>query len=61
MASDRVGCCADWPKPCSYHEGYQDALDESSRHRDLLERVAATPSYRFETVKAEIVKELGLT
>jgi hypothetical protein len=21
----RDGCCADWPKPCSYHEGWQDA------------------------------------
>lgn len=24
---ERDGCCATWPKPCSYHEGYQDALD----------------------------------
>ena len=21
----RAGCCADWPKPCGYHEGYLDA------------------------------------
>lgn len=24
---NREGCCATWPKPCSYHEGWQDALD----------------------------------
>lgn len=23
----RTGCCADWPKPCPYHEGVQDALN----------------------------------
>lgn len=23
----RAGCCADWPKPCSYHEGYIDGWD----------------------------------
>jgi hypothetical protein len=23
----REGCCAAWPKPCSYHEAWQDALD----------------------------------
>lgn len=23
----REGCCADWPKPCTYHEGVTDALD----------------------------------
>ena len=23
----RAGCCEDWPKPCSYHEGWQDAAD----------------------------------
>lgn len=27
MTLSRDGCCADWPKPCSYHEGVQDALD----------------------------------
>lgn len=27
MSAERAGCCADWPKPCTYHEGYQDALD----------------------------------
>lgn len=23
----RLGCCAGWPKPCPYHEGYSDAYD----------------------------------
>ncbi|MDA8037626.1 MAG: hypothetical protein M0Z69_00405 [Actinomycetota bacterium] len=23
----REGCCAAWPKPCSYHEGWQDCAD----------------------------------
>lgn len=23
----RTGCCEGWPKPCAYHEGWQDALD----------------------------------
>jgi hypothetical protein len=23
----REGCCADWPKPCSYHEGYADGWE----------------------------------
>lgn len=27
VSESRVGCCADWPKPCSYHEGWQDALN----------------------------------
>lgn len=25
--STREGCCADRRKPCSYHEGWEDALD----------------------------------
>ena len=29
MSGDRDGCCGTWPKPCSYHEGYADALDMS--------------------------------
>ena len=24
---EREGCCATWPKPCSYHEGWADAVD----------------------------------
>lgn len=32
-AARRDGCCATWPKPCSYHEGWQDALDECSGRR----------------------------
>jgi len=24
---EREGCCSTWPKPCSYHEGWQDAMD----------------------------------
>jgi hypothetical protein len=27
MAKSREGCCANWPKPCSYHEGWLDAED----------------------------------
>lgn len=31
MATDpRAGCCADWPKPCSYHEGWADCRDTTS-------------------------------
>lgn len=26
----RDGCCADWPKPCQYHEGYADAMDAAA-------------------------------
>jgi len=33
----RAGCCEDWPKPCSYHEGWQDAADMLSD--DLAEAV----------------------
>jgi hypothetical protein len=22
--ADRDGCCADWPEPCQYHEGWND-------------------------------------
>lgn len=25
--SGREGCCATWPKPCAYHEGYARAVD----------------------------------
>lgn len=27
VAISRLGCCAGWPKPCSYHEGYRDAYE----------------------------------
>ncbi len=27
MTADRSMCCEDWPKPCPYHEGWQDAVD----------------------------------
>lgn len=23
----RRDCCADWPKPCGYHEGYLDGFE----------------------------------
>lgn len=31
----RKGCCANWPKPCGYHEGYQDAVDEMETEMEL--------------------------
>ena len=27
---ERTGCCDTWPKPCDYHEGWQDALETIS-------------------------------
>lgn len=27
MSASREGCCATWPGPCQYHEGWQDAAD----------------------------------
>lgn len=27
MPTDRTNCCADWVKPCSYHEGWEDAWE----------------------------------
>ena len=36
LTKRRVGCCADWPKPCSYHEGFEDALQDPQL-RTLLE------------------------
>lgn len=39
---EREGCCADWPKPCSYHEGYADASDKwEAMHREM-EAIART-------------------
>lgn len=46
MAADRTGCCAGWPKPCTYHEGWEDAAElllelaqrMESAHRELLSR-----------------------
>ena len=35
----RDGCCASWPRPCPYHEGWQDAEDALAG-----ERPAARPS-----------------
>ena len=29
----RQGCCADWPKPCSYHEGWLDG-HEAKEYED---------------------------
>ena len=28
LAKARQGCCDSWPKPCTYHEGYESALYE---------------------------------
>ena len=32
MSADRTGCCATWPKPCPYHEGWADAEDAACSH-----------------------------
>ena len=32
----RSGCCESWPKPCSYHEGYNDGVDSQE---DLIARL----------------------
>lgn len=32
LTTPREGCCADWPKPCTYHEGWADALDTLTNH-----------------------------
>lgn len=29
MSESREDCCDDWPHPCTYHEGYEDALGET--------------------------------
>lgn len=33
MSASRVGCCDKWPKPCPYHEGYEDGAEEVERLR----------------------------
>lgn len=33
---ERDGCCATWPKPCSYHEGYADAWAERQAVLDCI-------------------------
>lgn len=36
----REHCCADWPKPCSYHEGWFDgweARDIQDAREELIE------------------------
>jgi hypothetical protein len=42
-AAARADCCADWPKPCSYHEGWADGRDvglaEADKHAPRYERV----------------------
>lgn len=25
---DRTACCADWPKPCQYHQGWEDGRED---------------------------------
>lgn len=50
VSRDRKGCCEDWPKPCTYHEGFQDGWDaheqelvaRSERYRD---RMLADPEF----------------
>lgn len=32
----RDGCCADWPKPCTYHEGFADGIEAVLRARTRL-------------------------
>lgn len=36
---ERRGCCADWPKPCSYHEGWQDGIDALTARLEAAEKV----------------------
>lgn len=32
LAPDRDGCCADWRKPCPYHDGWMDALEHADSY-----------------------------
>lgn len=32
VSADRSNCCENWPKPCSYHEGWEDG-EEVTEHR----------------------------
>jgi hypothetical protein len=36
----REGCCAGWPKPCGYHEGWEDAENEMSEEPPPVSLVA---------------------
>ena len=38
VAMKRMGCCAGWPKPCSYHEGYRDAYESQQDEVETLRR-----------------------
>lgn len=44
VPESRIGCCDDWPKPCTYHEGWADAADslatEVERLKGALREVA---------------------
>lgn len=33
----RAGCCAGWPKPCSYHEGFLDGWNAAKEGTDLYD------------------------
>lgn len=54
----RLGCCAGWPKPCSYHEGYQDAYEALRGGNPRVERILW--NYRDEPGKRGEIDEVVL-
>lgn len=50
MSRDRKGCCEDWPKPCSYHEGFQDAIDTISEAQERVVEAARPLAHCFTPV-----------
>ncbi len=48
----RKSCqCEDWPKPCSYHEGWLDAADEIERLRAEQYGMSVPPQWVGENVE----------
>lgn len=39
ISSIRDECCADWPKPCSYHEGWLDGAEFVEEVKQLNEEL----------------------
>lgn len=48
----REGCCADWPKPCPYHEGWADATDAYEKRYEAIKEDRDACNEEMEQLRA---------
>jgi hypothetical protein len=45
----RGGCCADWPKPCTYHDGWEDGYEAARIEFPPVLSPGGRPDRRWDT------------